>query len=61
MNEFKQFVNEKINQYPSLKMEILDFFWLAVDEIHDGGSQPHEISLAINSINELIEENTCLS
>ena len=61
MNEFKQFVNEKINQYPSLKMEILDLFWLAVDEIHDGGSQPHEISLAVNSINQLIEKSICSS
>lgn len=57
MNEFKQFVNEKIEQHPNLKMEILDFFWLCIDEIHDGGSQPHEINLAINSINQLINEN----
>lgn len=55
MKYFKEFVNEKINQYPNLKMEILDFFWLCVDEIHDGGSEQHEINLAINSINELIE------
>lgn len=61
MNDFKQFVKEKINQHPSLKTEILNFFWLAVDEIHDGGSKPHEISLAINSINELIEKNICSS
>ena len=55
MKYFKEFVNEKINQYPNFKMEILDFFWLCVNEIHDGGSEQHEINLAINSINELIE------
>lgn len=55
MKHFKEFVNEKINQYPNLKMEILEFFWLCADEIHDGGSEQHEINLAINSINELIE------
>ena len=57
MSDFKKWVQEQIDLHPNLKMEILDFFWLCIDEIHDGGSQQHEISLAIGSINELIEEN----
>lgn len=57
MQDFKKWVQEQTNLYPNLKTEILDFFWLCIDEIHDGGSQQHEINLAINSINELIEES----
>lgn len=56
MQDFKKWVQDQTNLYPNLKTEILDFFWLCIDEIHDGGSQQHEINLAINSINELIEE-----
>ncbi len=57
MSDFKKWVQEQINLHPNLKQEILDFFWLCIDEIHDGGSEHHEINLAMNSINELIEEN----
>lgn len=57
MEEFKKWVQEQIDLHPKLKMEILDFFWLCIDEINEGGSQHHEINLAMNSINELIEEN----
>lgn len=56
MEEFKQFVTAKMNAYPNLKEEILDFYYLAKDEIEEGGSEMHEINLAINSINELINE-----
>lgn len=57
MEQFKKWVQEKIDLYPNLKMEILDFYYLAKDEIEEGGSEHHEINLAMNSINELIEEN----
>jgi len=40
-----------------LKSEITDFYFLAMDEIYDGGSMVHEIELAINSINQLISQN----
>jgi hypothetical protein len=57
VQDFKQWVQEQINLHPNLKMEILEFFWLCIDEIHDGGSECHEIDLAIGSINEVIQEN----
>jgi hypothetical protein len=56
MSNFKKWVQEQINLHPNLKQEILDFFWLCIDEIHDGGSERHEIDLAIGSINELIAD-----
>ena len=55
--EFKNWVQDMVNLYPNKRVEILEFFWLAIDEIHDGGSIQHEINLAVNDINELINEN----
>lgn len=53
---FKNWVKEKIISYPKLSSEIEDFYWLAISEIEEGGSEIHEIDLAINSIEELINE-----
>ena len=54
MNTFKQWVADQMSAYPNLKEEILDFYYLAKGEIAEGGSEMHEISLAMSSINELI-------
>ena len=56
IENFIGYVREKINDHPDLKMEILDLYWLAINEIDEGGSERHEIDLAINSIEELINE-----
>lgn len=56
MNTFKKWVADQMSAYPNLKEEILDFYYLAVSEIEEGGSEMHEISLAINSIDELIKQ-----
>jgi hypothetical protein len=53
----KQFCLDKIAEYPDLKSEITDFYFLAMDDMYDGGSEMHEVESAINSINELINEN----
>jgi hypothetical protein len=53
----KQFCLAKIAEHPNLKSEITEYYFLAMDEMYDGGSVAHEIELAINSINELINEN----
>jgi hypothetical protein len=55
IQQFKNWVQDNVNLHPTMRVEILEFFWLAIDEIHDGGSEQHEINLAVNSINELIE------
>ena len=55
IQQFKNWVQDKVNLHPNKREDILEFFWLAIDEIHDGGSEQHEINLAVNSINELIE------
>jgi hypothetical protein len=53
----KQFCLAKIAEHPNLKSEITDFYFLAMDDMYDGGSEMHEVESAINSINELINEN----
>ena len=51
--ETKKFVAEN----PDLKDEILDFYYLAVSEIEEGGSEQHECDLAYNDMVELIKES----
>jgi hypothetical protein len=56
---FYQFTNwckGKIVLHPNLKQEINEFYSLAQSEIADGGSEQHEIDLAMNDINELINQ-----
>jgi hypothetical protein len=55
INYLRQYCADQIKLYPNLKEEILDFFYLAIDEIEEGGSERHEIELAINSIEELTQ------
>lgn len=56
MHYLKRYCQEKINEYPTLKEDIADFYYLANDEIEQGGSEMHETDLAIESINQLIED-----
>ena len=51
------FIKEKIEQYPKLKGEIMDFYYLCLSEIEEGGSEQSEVDSCINDINDLIEEN----
>jgi hypothetical protein len=55
--ELKSEVIKSINENPDLKSEILDFYYLAVSEIEEGGSESHECELAYNDIVELIKES----
>ena len=58
LNYLKGFCQEKIAEYPELKEQIAELYLLAQDEIiHEGGSTFQEVGLAIESINQLIEEN----
>lgn len=51
------FADNMIKQYPELFNDIIDFIYLAIDEIDEGGSPTHEWQLAYTSIKELIEEH----
>lgn len=58
LDYLKRFCREKIAEHPDLVEQIFELYYLAQDEIEDGGSESHEVELAISSINELIENET---
>ena len=39
------------------RKQIIELYYLALSEIEEGGSEQHEISLAVRDIEELINEN----
>jgi hypothetical protein len=55
--EFYQWVVNIMGAFPTdadKRNQIKEFYYLALSEIADGGSEQHEIDLAMNDINELI-------
>lgn len=46
---------ELTKQYPQYGDQIRDLFFLAQDEIEEGGSEAHECELAISDMEHLIE------
>ena len=54
MENFKQYVSEVMKLHPQHKEEIRDLFQLCLDEIDEGGSVEHEISLCRSDIEEII-------
>jgi hypothetical protein len=57
LSDLKTEVIKFVKENPDLKSEILDFYYLAVSEIEEGGSETHECELAYNDIVELIKES----
>ena len=55
LQNLRPFIKEKVQQYPSLKEEIIDLYQLCLDEISEGGSEMNEVELCMNEINSLIE------
>lgn len=56
MKELIKATKEAISEHPSLKDQITDLFELAMGEIEDGESPDNELSLFLNSVDELIED-----
>lgn len=56
LEDFQNTCGEYINKYPELKNEILDIYNLCLNEIEEGGSVQHEISLGMTDLEELINE-----
>lgn len=55
--ELKQFVIENCKNYPDLKEQIVDLYWLCLTEISEGGSEISEVHRCVNDIEEIIEES----
>ena len=56
LQDFQNKCGEYINKYPELKNEILDIYTLCLDEIEEGSSVEHEVSLGMTDLEELINE-----
>jgi hypothetical protein len=59
MNSFRDFqvyVKQRISEYPELKEEIMDLYYLAQSEIEEGGSTYSEISRGFDDIEDTIRE-----
>lgn len=55
MENLRKLVRDSIKSHPQHEEEIRDLFQLCLDEIDEGGSVQHEISLCQNDIEELIK------
>lgn len=56
MKEVIQFAKQFITEHPNLKDEVIGLVELCQSEIEEGGSPQHEMSLCIESIKQLLEE-----
>ncbi|WP_282459196.1 hypothetical protein, partial [Mycoplasmopsis arginini] len=54
MEELKQYVVDVVKSHPQHEEEIKGLYYLCLDEIEQGGSVEHEISLCRSDIEELI-------
>lgn len=56
MKELMEYARTFVKEHPEHKSEVSDLIQLCVDEIEEGGSSEHEISLCYSSIKELLEQ-----
>jgi hypothetical protein len=54
LQDLINFAKPNMVMYPQIESSIQDVVDMARHEIWDGGSENHEVELAINSINEMI-------
>ena len=55
MEELKQYVEGVVKLHPQHQEEIRDLYQLCLDEIEEGGSVEHEVSLCRSDIEEVIK------
>ena len=54
IDNFMTYCKDIVAKHPDLTDEVHDFFDLCMMEIEGGGSQPHEIELAMSDIDDLV-------
>jgi len=54
LQELKLKSIELVKQYPHYEDQIRDLYFLAQDEVEEGGSEAHECELAISDMESLI-------
>lgn len=55
MEFLRNYVMDKIKNYPQHETEIRDLYQLCLDEIEEGGSAENETYLCMNDIEEVIK------
>ena len=55
LRELTKHFREQVGLYPHLADELQDIIELAYSEVDEGGSEPHEVSLAYSDIEDLIK------
>jgi len=58
LNYFTEWTKEQIKNNPNKRKEIIDIFEYVKAEIDDGGSECHELEMAVSNINEIVKGNT---
>jgi hypothetical protein len=56
VDDFKGYCIDKIKQHPQHKDALQEYYNLAMTEIENGESEDHEFELAINDIEDLVNE-----
>lgn len=56
LQQLKTYAEDMSNRYPEHSDQIRDLYFLACDEVEDGGSEAHECELAISDIEDLVTE-----
>lgn len=58
LKQLRDYARTCIERRPDLKSDIIELYQLCLDEIEEGGSREHEISLCQSDIEQLMEEES---
>jgi hypothetical protein len=56
LSELEIACKEALKKYPNRREDIQDVYYMAEEEINDGGSVEHETELAFGTLKEIAEE-----
>jgi hypothetical protein len=58
MNElqFREYVIKAVKENPTLKSDIMDVYYMCMEEVESGGSFHHEARMAMDEIEHMIKE-----
>ena len=56
LSELLETCKEAVKKYPHREKEIQELYYMADEEIEEGGSEEYEVELALGSLKEIEEE-----
>jgi len=57
LNELQMECRTLMRRYPNRINDIMDIYEMARDEVNSGGSEVHEVELALGELNEMIKDS----